>query len=508
MKCKRILAAAMAVVLAFALSVSVFAAEEEPREIAVELNGQTLTFNDFAPELDAESGRTFLPFRQVFEALGCAAEDIVWDKDTQTATAVRGDTTIVLTLGSAEAKVTVGDVEQTVTMDVAPYMQTDANGGGYIYVPVRFAAQALGCNVGWDAASRTAIIVDVDALMNTAVADNTFDVMNKLLAYVGQFREGNWSISGTMTMDVTVLGGQVIAMDADVSGLTAGADQMQMTVGMDMDMSGLVALMEQLAGEAAAADTPSAMQLEMEIRGDLGAGLLYMYMGEELNTMMGLPADAWISMDLGALYGQMGMDLNSLMAATQLTDMTSVLKLILSSIPLDQAGTAYAGMRAIAEGVVTYLADGAFDKNAAGYTTAIEFAQGENKIQAELQIDTSPAGVVRGYAVTMDGVADLSGVEGMDAVEAQLGASIDSMTVKVEAAVNADNEETMTMTFGLGGLLTMTVDATVDYEATTEEPVTAPADDATVVDYFEMIAGAVAAEDPAPEPTALPEALA
>ena len=71
MKLKRVLAAAMAVVLALALSVTAFATEEAP-EISVQVDGQTLTFNEFAPELNAESGRTFLPFRQVFEALGCA----------------------------------------------------------------------------------------------------------------------------------------------------------------------------------------------------------------------------------------------------------------------------------------------------------------------------------------------------------------------------------------------------------------------------------------------------
>lgn len=40
-------------------------------------------------------------------------------------------------------------------MDTAPYLHTDAAGGGYTMVPVRFVAEALGASVDWDAATRS-----------------------------------------------------------------------------------------------------------------------------------------------------------------------------------------------------------------------------------------------------------------------------------------------------------------------------------------------------------------
>ena len=43
--------------------------------------------------------------------------------------------------------------------DTAPYLVTDAAGGGYTMVPVRFIAEALGASVGWDPVERS---VDID----------------------------------------------------------------------------------------------------------------------------------------------------------------------------------------------------------------------------------------------------------------------------------------------------------------------------------------------------------
>ena len=45
--------------------------------------------------------------------------------------------------------------------DTAPYLVTDANGGGYTMVPVRFIAEALGASVTWDAVGRK-VGIDLD----------------------------------------------------------------------------------------------------------------------------------------------------------------------------------------------------------------------------------------------------------------------------------------------------------------------------------------------------------
>ncbi len=52
-------------------------------------------------------------------------------------------------------------------MDVAPYSK-----GGRTYVPVRFAAEAFSCAVGWDGDEHTVMIVDVETLLGDATFDN------------------------------------------------------------------------------------------------------------------------------------------------------------------------------------------------------------------------------------------------------------------------------------------------------------------------------------------------
>ncbi|MBR3392153.1 MAG: copper amine oxidase N-terminal domain-containing protein [Firmicutes bacterium] len=51
--------------------------------------------------------------------------------------------------------------ETYIPADTAPYLVTDANGGGYTMVPVRFIAEALGASVSWDGTARK-VGVDLD----------------------------------------------------------------------------------------------------------------------------------------------------------------------------------------------------------------------------------------------------------------------------------------------------------------------------------------------------------
>ncbi|MBR1659107.1 MAG: hypothetical protein IJ705_02160, partial [Oscillospiraceae bacterium] len=158
---KQILAAVLTLALIVCCIPGVWAEAEqptEPAEITVTLNGAPLSFDTFRPEL--KDGRVFLPLRQVFEALGCDSGDILWDSETQTATATRWGVSVSLTLGSTSALVTKNGKTMMEIMDAAPYIKKDADGGGYVYVPLRFASQALGCTVDWDGNTRTVSITD------------------------------------------------------------------------------------------------------------------------------------------------------------------------------------------------------------------------------------------------------------------------------------------------------------------------------------------------------------
>ncbi|MBT9154349.1 MAG: Oligopeptide-binding protein AppA [Firmicutes bacterium] len=83
-------------------------------------------------------GRALVPMRAIFEALGATVH---WDEATKTVTAYRRESAVVLTIGSRTAWVN-GPVS---TLDVAPSIVA-----GRTLVPLRFVAEALGAEVGWD----------------------------------------------------------------------------------------------------------------------------------------------------------------------------------------------------------------------------------------------------------------------------------------------------------------------------------------------------------------------
>ncbi|MBI3975466.1 MAG: copper amine oxidase N-terminal domain-containing protein, partial [Armatimonadetes bacterium] len=111
--------------------------------ISVILDGSPLLLD--VPPVQIE-GRILVPLRGVFERLGAK---VTYDAETQTVTATRDATTIILRLGSREAR--VGD--RIVTLDVPPLALR-----GRTFVPLRFISEAMGARVDWDERTRTVLI--------------------------------------------------------------------------------------------------------------------------------------------------------------------------------------------------------------------------------------------------------------------------------------------------------------------------------------------------------------
>jgi hypothetical protein len=111
--------------------------------ISVIVNGNMISF-DQKPTI--VEGRTLVPLRAIFEALGAEVE---WDNDTKTVTAKRGDTTVSLTIGSNEIEVNGTSKE----LEVSASIINDRT-----MVPARAVAEAFGCNVSWDNDTRSVII--------------------------------------------------------------------------------------------------------------------------------------------------------------------------------------------------------------------------------------------------------------------------------------------------------------------------------------------------------------
>ncbi|QGU00481.1 N-acetylmuramoyl-L-alanine amidase [Candidatus Syntrophocurvum alkaliphilum] len=107
------------------------------------INGEIKTF-----EVDPiiENGRTLVPLRAIFEAMGAVVE---WDNDTRTVTAVKNNTVVVLPIGSTEP--TVNDEKWE--LDVPAKIVQDRT-----LAPLRFVGEAFGGEVDWDNDTRTVTI--------------------------------------------------------------------------------------------------------------------------------------------------------------------------------------------------------------------------------------------------------------------------------------------------------------------------------------------------------------
>jgi len=92
------------------------------------------------------NGNVMVPMREVFEELGA---DVKWQASSQTITARKDATEIIIQIGSTFASVN-GKTQQLAT--------PAAMVGGRTMVPLRFISEALGAGVQWQAGSRTVMI--------------------------------------------------------------------------------------------------------------------------------------------------------------------------------------------------------------------------------------------------------------------------------------------------------------------------------------------------------------
>lgn len=109
-------------------------------DIKVKLDGNLITF-DTPPCLIG--GRTMVPLRAIFEALGAT---VSWDDTSKTVTSYNEAYLVKCTIGRNEIHIN----DSVKIMDVAP-MIID----GRTLVPARFIAEAFACNVDWDSENRT-----------------------------------------------------------------------------------------------------------------------------------------------------------------------------------------------------------------------------------------------------------------------------------------------------------------------------------------------------------------
>lgn len=519
-----LVAGAAAVVLACSTAAMAAAPANAPQ---VQLDGNNIPFTDAYPQV--KDGRTFVPVRAVFEALGAEVSS-----SGNTVSAKRDDRTVTMTVGSTQASVTDGDQTRTLNMDVAPYVDAAS---WRTYVPLRFASEAFGCAVGWDSDARTAVIIDMDTMVDVAMEGKEYTYLEKYAEYAQQFNEGIWNSEvtekGSMAVTDAAFDGPItVPMTVSATAITSGETKMDMAMDMTLDMTSLV--------EQAEKDDPSSKDLEelkkmndlfkaglsFQVRGDLEKGVLYM--ASPVLEQPGMPANTWFQVDFNALMGMatsvmvtdneaaaVGIiggadgptsvflpeaDNDSFAAMIgsmdDLENMEPVelMKAILAEIEPDSVND-YAKIKEAVEYVADLLSDKSFVKDGDNYVLTVEPEGDIPEESAKLVFTlTMKDEKVVGYAMEMTAKVD--------------GEDPASMSIKM--AVDENNKLSGSMKMSVSSELDAQFTITGQYTKGTTEPETEPPAGANVVPIdvgLSLLAGNMMAGS-APEAVATPEVAA
>ena len=155
MKLKKL--SAVLIILILIMPLSVFGANDK---ITVRVSGEKVIF-DVEPEII--DGRTMVPVRAIFEAMGAS---VSWDEASGTVFAEKLGKTVEFKIGEKEADYS----GKKVIMDVPAMIM-----GGRTLVPARYSAEGMGYKVSWDGETKT-VTVSHDAELisyykNTFVPD-------------------------------------------------------------------------------------------------------------------------------------------------------------------------------------------------------------------------------------------------------------------------------------------------------------------------------------------------
>lgn len=143
---KKIIALSVAAMTVLGAAALPAIADDEP--VKVLINGETLVIPEGDTQPYIEEGRTLVPMRAIFEALGA---QVNWDQDTKTIVSYDPISDVSITMQVDSATIFVG--ETPIELDVPARLVNDRT-----VVPVRAIAEGMHSQVEWDQDTRTVTV--------------------------------------------------------------------------------------------------------------------------------------------------------------------------------------------------------------------------------------------------------------------------------------------------------------------------------------------------------------
>lgn len=321
-------------------------------QVGVMVDGTYVQFPDAVPEV--VNGRTMVPCRQVLEAFG----GTVTYENGEAVCRLEG-VTLRFQDSRDTAVMTLADgTETTVQMDVPCYYKN-----GRTYIPVRFFAEALGCDVLWDQTYDTAVILRRDKV--TAELDSRFTVLNRFLSAMQSGGAGDHyktvaKLEGDLTMLDSINGDKCYHFGIDTELLASGTT-VNFTAKLKLgDWAKLMAAAGMLNDKDMTQMAASLKDARLEVIYDGAGGMLYMKIPGLSRLTYGTYADgSWLAVPTTSLKELESANISTMGGALYENKLTSAR----SGDPV----LLYGDMMDAADDLAAYLGDDCF-QSSGGYS--------------------------------------------------------------------------------------------------------------------------------------------
>lgn len=426
--------------------------------VTVQLNGTDMSFTDAQPII--VNSRVYVPFRAVFEGLDAK---IAYDDGTKTITATKGTTEAVFVVGNKNMTIKKDGTNKAVETDAASFIKN-----GRTYVPVRFAAQALNCTVGWDSDDKTAIIFDADEVTG---AKETYKIMDKYLTYAKEFSEKTYALTGTFNFSVNNIDGssdKYIKGVCNINGIT-DSSKVNMNTVTELDLSAV----EKMIDAKSETDAKTLAMLEtlknidFNLIFNLDTGKYYIQ-SSLFSTLMGSADDTWYSIDMNSIMEMSGssFSFSDIAKMAKSTDFETYMKTMSTEISTTDKDSA-------ALSIETYklltgiFSDSAFKTVADGYQSTYTQKTDGSTVTMSMKLPTSDDKVT---GCSFDMSMDYMGSEVMKLTAAQEGL-----------------KSSMDMSINIKDIFDMDLTGNFDYAETKNAPLGEPVAGSKVISLNDMM---------------------
>lgn len=391
-------------------------AQNQRNKIEIQINGEDMHFTEdgyWRQKADGYSSdvrpimkddHVYIPFRAVFEALGA---DISYDTAHKTVTAQRETRTI--SFRPDAANYVMNGV--SVATDQPAFVQN-----GRIYVPVRFASQALGVAVGWDGDNRTVIILDKEKLIQRYRGQ--FKILKQYLQHWDFLADNNFALQGTFTMQTQLDASDYEDEAPDLVPLKLNVEMNALTSYASVNLNTVIQLdLETLLKKVWGAGSidqemlrfiSKLKQFQVQCILDLEKGKIYLK--SDLLDLLEGERNAWYCITLQDYLDDEEYDelLQMLQESTQgqrqrlKVDLDDLIQEYISALPVDNIYTARKTLRLL-QAAYRFVGDNSLGKTADGYVHSVGGTEEDYESNLKFLTDQN---TVTGIQLSLDSVAE------------------------------------------------------------------------------------------------------